>query len=274
MKNIYLCLLTFLFISCDGINQKDISIIENIRLGQEVNSFYKQLDSLGIKKILYYNVIAPRYQNSSFSEDYYFPAYTSLLFDFSEFNNRNERLSHPSPLIPVTHQGTKKVIGTIVLLGHTNKPWLFFVPDHLKDIYSRNDHFRQDINELAFSKILKSYENKYGKPDKVDTSMFNEYFIIKGNSIDKGYDETKESITYHWKTKYIDIKLFKGFNLNAIYSHEFKRYKESTNLLYSNPSGSSANPLEGQFECVSLPYIMYSLNEKAIKKLGIDKMKL
>jgi len=274
MKNIPILIIIILFISCNNIKPEEIIVIENIRLGDDFNSYKKQLDSLGIKSTRYYNVIAPRYENNSIGEENYFPAWYTNLFDFSDYRNTKSRINHPSIIVPLTYTGTDKVWGTIVLLGHTDKPWMIFVPDYLRDIYERDSYFRQDINDHALNKILESYKEKYGVPTKIDTTKYKELYMIQGNGVQSEYDDTYEGILYTWETKFITINFFTGIDLNAIYYKNTMTYSESTNRIRSNLGGSIVDYLKNEEKCKSYAYIKYQLNDKALEKMKIKIKKI
>lgn len=258
--------------SCSKINKEKLSVIENITLGRDSKTFNKQFDSLQIPHARFFNKIMLRSFDDLINETHYYNTYYTNIFNYGEYSDKPCSLQHLGLITPITLEGTHKNLGIVVLLCHTVEPWLIGEAENLKNKVSEK-YIRQDVNEEIINKIKEMYVEKYGNPKSIDTSSYNSFYTINGNSIKLSTDDTRSAITLKWETEYYDVTFFTGLDLNAIYSRD-NGYFESTNTIFANLDEKKADPNKNEIKCKSLPYIYYELNEKGLEELKIDNKKI
>ncbi len=207
IKTLFISAFFLLSFSCDELPNEEITVIDNITLGQTTPNLYKQMDSLSIPHTGFLKNISINNINDILDEKSYTHLYYSDIFNFSdESSTYNE---HYGLLWPITLTGTDNVIGLIVLLGHTRKPIL---EGEAKDYASSisKKYFQQDVNKNVIEKIEKLYISKYGKPTYETESELNPIYTIENNGINHYLNDKGIGKEIIWKTKYMDIKLFTG----------------------------------------------------------------
>lgn len=258
--------------SCTGIPKEKLTVIENIKLGGPSNAYRKQFDSLQIQnKRFITKTLLMKYDDLSDDNNYYYAYYTDL-FNFNEFQNPKESLEHLGLLIPITLRGTSNNFALLVLLCRTKDPWLAGELERFKNTVEEK-FIRQEVNNEIIYKIKSMYISKYGEPKSVDTSEYNSFYMIKGNSFSKEKANGIQAVTIKWETDYYDVTFFTGFDLNGIYNPEYG-YRESTNGYRANISDDRANPSKNELNCGAYAFIYYELNDKAMKELKTDNKKL
>lgn len=266
----------FVAITITGCNRdipkEKLTIIENITLGKPSNIYNKYFDSLQIPRKRFLNRILFMKFDELLDDNYYYSTYYTNLFNFSEYKNKKKSLEHLGLITPITLEGTQNNFALVVLLCHTTDPWLWGDAEHMKSDV-KEKYIRQDVNEEVINKIKQMYISKYGEPKSIDTSIYNSFWMVNGNSIKRETDNTSQATTMKWETDYYTVSFFSGFNLNAIYNPE-NGYSESTNPITANAGDESADPLKNEMNCRSFAYIYYQLNEKAMKELKTDNKKL
>lgn len=270
---IFILILATAFISCDkGIPKEKLMVIENIPLGRPINTYNKQFDSLGIPHKRFFNRILMMKYDDLLNNNNYYSSYYTNMFNFSEYRNSKNSIEHLGLITPVSLEGTQNNFALLINICHTVEPWLWQDAERLKSSVDEK-YVRQEVNDVIIEKIKKMYITKYGEPISIDTSTFNTFWTIDGNSIKKNNDNSTPAVTFKWKTEYYNIKFFSGFDLNGIYSAE-NGYVESTNPIVANMGEERADPSKNQINCKAFAYIYYELNEKAMKELKIDTKKL
>jgi hypothetical protein len=166
----------------------------------------------------------------------------------------------------------KIIFALIVLLCHTVEPWLWADAERYKSTITEK-YVRQEVNNAVIEKVKKMYIDKYGEPKSIDTSAFNSFYVIDGNTLSRKTDNSTFAITYKWETEYYTVTFFSGMNFNGIYNPE-NGYVESTNSFVANIGEQRVDPLKNELHCSAFPYIYYELNEKARKELKTDNKKL
>ena len=271
--NIYLLFFLIIFISCNkGIPKEKLAVIENITLGGASNSYNKQFDSLQIPHKRFFNKILIMKSNDLLDDNNYYSSYYTNLFNFSEYRNPKNSLEHLGLITPVTLEGTQNNFSLIVLLCHTVDPWLSGDAEEYKSKINEK-YIRQEVNNGVVDKIKKMYISKYGEPKSVDTSNFNTFWMVDGNTLSTRSDSNSQAITLKWEAEYYKITFFTGINLNGIYSPE-NGYVESTNRFAANIGNERADPFKNELNCSAFAYIFYELNDKAMKELNTDNKKL
>lgn len=271
-SNLFLIVVIIGITSCTGIPKEKLTVIENITLGGAGNVYKKQFDSLQIQnKRFITKTVLENFDDLLDDHNYYYSYYTDL-FNFSEFRNPKTSLEHLGLIIPITLEGTTNNFALLVILCRTKDPWLWGDAERFKST-TKEKFIRQEVNNVVIDKIKEMYISKYGEPKTVNTSKYNTFYMINGNSLSKEQDNSNQSITIKWATEYYDVTFFTGFDLNGIYDPEYG-YRESTNGYRANISNDRANPSNNELNCSAYAYIYYELNEKAIKELKIDNKKL
>ena len=262
-----------IFTSCNyGIPKEKLTVIENITLGGSESSINKQIDSLQIPQKRFFNrIIVENFNDLSNSNIYYSSHFTNL-FNFNQFNIPKLSIEHLGLLTPVTLEGTENNFALIVLLCHTDEPWLWGDLEKFKNSINEK-YVRLEVNDLVIEKIKEMYIAKYGEPKSVNTSSLNTFFMINGKSLSEEKNNSDPGVTIKWELEYYNITFFTGFDLNGIYNPE-KGYSESTNGYRANIGDKRADPSANELHCSAYAYIYYQLNEKAMKELKTRNTKL
>jgi hypothetical protein len=272
-KYINLLVVLTIFASCNkGIPKEKLTVIENITLGESSNSYIKQFDSLQIPHKRFFNKILMMKYNDLLDGNNYYTSYYTNLFNFSEFRNPKESLEHLGLITPITLEGTQNNLSLVVILCHTVEPWLLGDAERLKSSVNEK-YVRQEVNNEVIDKIKNMYITKYGVPKYIDTSNFNSFWMIVGNTLSRKINNNIPAVTIKWETEYYNITFFTGINLNGIYNPEHG-YVESTNGFAANIGNESADQLKNELHCSAYAYIYYELNEKAMKELKTDNKKI
>ena len=244
--------------------------IEKLRLGLYKDKFTNELKSLKIKSndfstklFLSKKLFNPDSKDLNLINTFYSDA-----FNFDEYKVLSNNIEHPA-LIHTESLDNNHISSLILLLGHTGNAVGLTKDDSIR---GKMLYFRQDIDQDLFFKIVDLYVRKYGRPEMYkDTIQHVKYYKIYEKNVVVEKQDSYNNYILKWYTEYINIDIFVGFNNNAYFIPN-KSYSESTNWSYSN---LDEKPLEDyQKPCFTFPYIKYELNEKALKMLIIDKLKL
>jgi len=248
-------------ISCNNIKRQDLTIVDNLRLGQTVDNFYKQCDSLGIKDYILLSE-STLDKNKEFS-DYAMRANYTERFNVGNFRGNNK---HLGIFYLNTLQGTDNIWKTSILLGNIEKP---LDPDHLLNSEEKNNiyYFDQNVNIIMLEDIKNMIIGKYGLP--FDT-LYEEnilFYVIEKVNINTYHQLTGDiGVLYIWETDALLIKFFTGIsNSKRIFLKGRNEYWISMyNLDLS----------ESTVKCLAFPYVSYELKPKIIEKLKINKVKI
>jgi hypothetical protein len=268
----------FLFVANSSICQKinstlpnnKFETIEKLRLGLSKDKFTNELKSLKIKsKDFSTNLfLSKKLLNPNSKELNLINSYYSEVFNFDDYKVLSNDIEHPS-LIHTESVDNKNISSIILLLGHTGKAVGLTKEDSLR---GKVLYFKQDIDQDLFFKIVDLYIHKYGQPEMIkdSTQQINFYKLYMKNIVIEKQD-SYSNVILKWDTEYFKIEIFPGFNYNAYFIPNDK-YSASTSWCCSN---LDETPLEDyQKPCFTFPYIKYELNEKALKMLIIDKLKI
>jgi len=265
-----------IFTSCHfGIPKEKLTVIENITLGRTANSYFKEMDSLQIpsRRFITKTLIFETDELMNASSNIYYSSYYTKLFNFSEFQNPDKSLEHLGLIQQIPLEGTSNIFALLVILCRTKDPWL--AGDALKFKSVVNDKFiRLEVNNVIIDKIKKMYITKYGEPKSINISNFNTFYKIDGKILARMKDNDDKATTINWETEYYNITFFTGYDLKGIYYPKYGAYEESTNSFAANVGNNRADSSKGELDCSSYAYIYYELNEKAIKKLKLNNIKL
>ena len=278
MKKITAILLLITFTANIIVSQTKISnipnykfeTIEKIRLGLSKEKFISEMKLLKIKNQDFSTnlIVSKSWLNEDQKEKNIISSYYTQKFNFDEFNIIPKLIEHPA-IIHTESIDNKTISSIILLLGHTGEAAGLTKEDSLK---GKILYFRQDINQDLFFKIVDLYTLKYGKPEMLQdsTKQIKYYKLYKKNVL------TENTTSYNnyilkWKTEFFNIEIFPGYNNNAFFIPN-EWYSTSTNWSFSN---ISQNPLEyNQKPCFTFPFVKYELNEKGLKLLGVNKLKI
>jgi hypothetical protein len=264
-----IALLGLILQCCNNINTKDITIIDGVKLGTSVEKLNRQCDSLKVEQKVFYKKII--FKSSEGTINSQFQAHITDLFNTSEY--KSPLTQHYGIYYPLTLEGTKNVIGLFVLLVHAS-PAYSFSDRGVINLTKETDvpGISQNISYGQIDHIANMLSEKYGKPSDTLKSELLPFFVIEDTQI-KTYNSdsknTGEMIV--WKTKYLDVKFFKGISSkNSIFDSQEHNYLTS---ISSEPI-RNIDYSKGERYCHSFSYISYKLNDEAIKILELDKVKL
>lgn len=269
MKIIYYLFLCFLLYSCNSQPPKEkLTIIDDLVLGDTKEDFAHQLERLKIPHRTFFTKWMCLNEQDAISN--IIDLHYTNLFNFSEYIDKPNSIEHLGLFYP-TSRNNQNITGLIILLGHTSIP---AVPDILKDT-TKILFFRQDVNKDIMEKIKDMYKVKYGKPEYyIDTTAIKTFYRLNEKTIIDGTCTDINAYKLIWATDYFTISFFSGCDLGAYYVSSGRKYSESSNKLYSNPSPQPIDPTLNPMQCFSVPYIKYELTDKAIKELKLDKLNL
>lgn len=271
MKKILILLMTTVFVSCNSIDKKDITVIENIQLGTSYKTFQKQLDSLGIKPKTFFT----KTFFSEFNEinENKITLNTSEIFNLIPYRKGTDIYSL---IYPIKLTGTDNITGLNIIIGHTFGTNL--ITDNRmynleKEFQTKS--FNQNIPEDLVNDIKKLLISKYGNPTLDDyKSEYNDFYVIQGKEI-KSYvgDSKVQCKVTKWETENLNIALYTG-----IPSSDAKFTKDGFSYVIQ-PSGREHEIAEidtstGEKQCKSYVYLKYELKSETIKKLKLNEKKL
>jgi hypothetical protein len=266
MKYIF-CILILILFSCNNIETKDLLIIDNVQLGQNVKDFYISIDKLGIKNEPFftkYFYTEDELKNSTLSQFYY-----SEVFNLTRSKELQE---HYGLYYLTTAGGTENVIGLTLLLGHTTNPKLLsnnYGMIDITDTYKKRG-FYQEVYETLIQEYISMFMTKYGEPMSDVTTDPNNFYVTENNNVEKYRTPKSDNGRYIlWETDEMTIGFFTGIKSSRTeYHRQFKSY------MYSMDQSSVKIPNQSYEQCYSFPYITYQLKRAVVEKLKLDKPKI
>ncbi|MBS1755684.1 MAG: hypothetical protein JSU03_00265 [Bacteroidetes bacterium] len=254
-------------ISCNRINPKDITIIDGVKLGSSKEDFYNQCDSLKIEQKIFYT--KTMFGSSDDVSESRIKTYVTDIFNSSDYSTKYTQ--HFGLYYPTTLTGTKNIIGLNVLMVHTSQASLI-TNRGFENLNKETPGISQDISYNQVDDIANMLSKKYGKPSDTLKFEFLNFYVIEGSQIRSYHsDSTNVGEKIIWKTKYLDISLFKGI---ASPTNTFNSKDRSYMMYFDNNPYRKIDYDNGERPCYAYTYISYMLNEEAIKKLELDKAKL
>jgi len=244
--------------------------IEKIRLGLSKEKYLNEMKLLKIKNQVFSTnlFMSNKLSNENQQETNLINFYYTQTFNFDEFKVISKLIEHPT-LIHSESIDNKHISSIILLLGHTGEAADIYKKDSIK---SRVMYYRQDINQDLFFKIIDLYVQKYGQPEMLQdsTKQIKYYKLFKNNVLTEN-TKSYNNFILRWKTEFFNIEIFPGFNNNAFFIPN-EWYSTSTNWESSN---LDEKPLEyNQKKCFTFPFVKYELNEKALKMLVMNKLRI
>ncbi len=153
--------------SCNSVDKKDLTIIDNLQLGESISGYDSLRSNLNIETKDFYTKNILTEEDDPQSNTVSFPVTEN--FNFSQYRSSTNKLSHFGLLHPVVLSGTDNIVSLIVLLAHTEIPTL-----NTMDYYKRLPENLLTIKQLVASDIIKQvedmYTSKYGKPTTSSSS--------------------------------------------------------------------------------------------------------
>lgn len=257
--------------SCNSsVPKEKLTIIDDILLGQSKGNLPKQLDSLSVQHKRFYTKYMTEETNDLFDENNFLNIYYTNSLNFSKYENKN--FEHTTLLYPSELPGTSNINGMILILCHTESPWLLGDVNRFKNSF-KGKYIDQNINVKLLEDIKNLYVSKYGKPKDTLTTKSHKYFQIDGNSIVVEGNPDVAGTEIRWETDYYDISFFTGLlDPYCIYNTKSGGY---THIFYEGDiSLLKADPSNNEIETYSKCYIQYKLNDKAIKELNLDRKRI
>ena len=262
MKRIVLLVfVTIIFWGCDKIDEKDLTVIEGLKLGINKNDMDLYLNSPKIKKG---NFISQNFfTNISILSlrDYTLPVYYTDIFDFQ---SGYPEIHHLGILRCATLENTNMVVSITATLVHTNFVNGIGYDGKQCDLTKESNllGIDQNIPKYRIEHIKKLLSEKYGKPDEEGSFSQRISYLDKNRVVEEqGYITGAK-----WKTKYFDIYLSEGFpSKTRTFDKKNRNYNGyiPTNGKYTEIKDFSDN----QLPCVEFAFIRYQLNKETIEKL-------
>ena len=272
-KNLFFAFVIFVFLlSCKNqIPKEKITTIDNFVLGQSSANLLKQMDSLSIPHKRFCTKMILREYNELLDDNNFINMYYTNTFNLSNYRSRfHENLGL---LYPMTLTGTQNIIGLIVILGHTSQPWFLGYAKNFEKSFSEK-YFNQDINAELIEDIKNLYISKYGQPTDTFSMTSHRFYYIQGNQIITNGDPDRRGLDIKWKTEYYTVTFFTGLpSYDSNYNLSDRTYGDAIHLAGPNYI-MHADPLKNEVQDFSYCYILYQLNDKAIKELKLDKINL
>jgi len=253
-----------MLIGCNQINKEDLVVVDNLHLGQPIEKFYIECDSLGNKECIYLSKSMLTDEDINLRKIAIKANYTER-FNIGRYKGANK--THTGVFYINTLEGTDNVIKLTILLGNKGKPYdpgEIIHPDDKDIIYFLD----QNVNIKMLEDIKDIIITKYGKPK--DTLLTNQiaFYVFEKNEINK-YKQTANDIgvMYIWETNALKIKFFTGIKNNkCIYNVEDE--------IYWQMFEPQNNLNENEIECTSFPYITYEIKPKLYEKLHLNNVKI
>lgn len=263
-----LSILIIICTSCNKIDEKEITIIDDIVLGKPSNTFYNYLDSIGIPSKAFFTRPFFTSDEKNILENRIKLYYTNQ-FNFTQY--KNDKSDHFGFYYQILDNNNNNV-GLIVMIGsvmptviiNSQGDNISFIDDNVT-----RGGINQSVCVFLLDDILYKLESKYGKGTKIEKES-NPLYLIKGSNVETyqtGIDSlSTENVRYDWKTQYINISFCYGIpDPNTWFIPE-------TNIYYWGKFNymTGTHPMK----CNYGASITYQLNNKAMKELGFDKNKI
>ena len=272
MKKIFSFIMIILIVvSCNNVDKKDITVIENIQLGTNYTNFQRQLDSLGIKsktffsKTFFYEISEINNNKITF--------HTSEIFNLEPYKKETNIYSL---IYPIKMTGTDNIIGLSVIIGHTYDTKLFTNGElyNLAKEY-KTQSFNQNIPEDLVKEIKLLLVSKYGSPILDDyKSENNSFFVLEGSEFKSYVGDAKiQCKLTTWETENLNIELYSGIpSSSATFTKDGFTYVIQP--LGKENDVALVDFSKGEKQCKSYVYINYQLKSETIKRLKLNEKKL
>lgn len=262
MKFLYLPIILALLTSCERkINEKDIKVIEGIKLGLKYTDFNKYLDSLSIPRKDFLIEMEPQ-QFGLNTKKKKISTHISEIFNLVSY--RSNTLKHYGFLQPVTEKTGTFVIGINVYLMNINS-----AKSTDEDSYDNQNNeglISQDVSLNLINEINKMLSKKYGIPKDTVVNVETEFYVSEANKINKYFSKSPNfGKTLIWETEDVKISFFNGIeSMSKEYVSEMKEY-----ITLFNPKTQVEN-ITTNSTCNSFAFINYQLKKNTMKKLNLD----
>lgn len=260
-----LSILLIVCASCNKINEKEITIIDDIVLGKPSKIFFEYLDSLGIPNDVFF--IKPFFNSDDGSLlDNRIKLYYTNQFNYANYACDNS--CHLGVFYPIANSSGNIVRLDVIIINSMPAYYIENGEFSLIDKKNTNNSINQSVFVTICSEIRCKLEAKYGTPKDIQNQS-NLCYIFSKNAVE-GFEVDPneqlvlgENVRYEWETEYMYINFYSG-----IYSKYAQFNKEEKRYVFGNKLNLSTSP------CYFSPYISYQLKNETIKKLGLDKDKI
>lgn len=262
---VFILQIVILLFSCNNIQHEDLTIIENLQLGQSKDIFFNSLDSLKIPKGVF--LTEPTYKDLGNQQYNCLPLYYTEQFNLIEYSKETQQ--HLGLFYPTILSGTNNIFMLNILLGHTNDRDI--TSDYCNSNYGGEEQtftrFRQEVNSKLISEILTLYVSKYGVPtDSIKVGDITFFQISKDKICEKEESLDNFGTIYIWETKALRIMFFTGF--------KSQRSSFITGYNAYTLGGTERIRASNQIFSHSFPYISYEIKPKVLKKLQLFQPKI
>lgn len=259
IKYIIFAILFSVLYSCNTITEKDLTVVEGIKLGEKGQVAYdKQMEELGNKKVKFslFDYFAMFISEPKPKVKY--NGYITKVFTGTKYDSKD--LKHSAPIIQEMNESTDILEGVAIPLCHS--------------VITRADPDLQIYQAVAvgfFDEVKKMLIAKYGKPTDTVYGYSIPYFSDNGVSFREPNINFEPLPGYKWKTKAVDILLACGKKSDIMYYNKILK-------TYMSAFSSNLAPWDGSDptydRCYEYSFIRYGMNQKALEKFEANKPKL
>lgn len=263
MKNLLNLVLLFglnlLFACSTTYTEQDLTIIDNLKLGQTTKEYYTSYNALGLKTSTFLTkkvILTPEeIPINSFTDNY------TERFNYNTYSGEGQK--HLGMFHITTLLGTDNIIKIRVLLVHTTTPWVF-PSDYSKEEKLSYTVIDQNVNLNLLDDIFGLLVQKYGTPNDTMQGKGIPMFFIEKNEVNQ-YEQDSNVLgkLFTWDTKALKISFYTGFmHPNVYYRIKDKSYYVTTEYI-TQPNKIYTNAFFGG-------YISYEIKPEVIRKLELD----
>lgn len=250
--------------SCNTITEKDLTVVEGIKLGSKGQSgFEKQMQEIGNPKVKFSLLDYWEIFTANNEPKVQFEGYITKVFQSTKYES--ETVNHSSPINPEFAGNTNILEGVDIPLCHSR-----ISPK------SQNLEIYQAVAQGYIDEVKSMLITKYGNPtDTVRTntivSYSMPYITDKGVLYVKPNDKEHPFIGFKWKTKAVDILLGLGRkSYSMYYNKQDKRYISTFRIDLIAPG--KEDPIYEH--CYEYSFVRYQMNSEAKEKLKTDEPKI
>ena len=239
--------------------KESITITENVVLGSDMDSMYKDLKDRNVNSGTFYTRMS--FNDYSEANENITCGYYTDIFNFNKYRNSN--LNHYGFLYPAVLAGTKRLHGMNILLVSTHEQ--FFT----SNVKLNAPSVLQEVNELLIKNIENLFNKKYGKPISRTKTNFYPVFRLEGKQIKEYASAGAEGEIVSWENDFMKIEFFKGIK-SYVSSFDPNTPQYSFEWIV-NGEQKQVIPSSGNVYSYSMPYISYQLKDTTVKILGLEK---
>ena len=244
-----------------SINQEKITIIEDIVLGSDLDSMYKDLKKNGVNLEIFYTKIS--FNDLSETPNNMIGMYYTDIFNFNKYRNSTINLNHFGLLYPIELTGTNRLLGMNVILVSAQDQ-LF-----TSKVKLNYPSAIQEVNELLIKDIEKLFIQKYGEPTFRIELNYYPVFHIEGKEIKEYSSAGSKSEIVTWENEYMTVNFYKGIkSYETCFDPKTPQYSFFWKI---GGEPEIVKPTDGNLYSYSMPYISYKLKDTTLKMLDLKK---